>query len=165
VAEVTNIKAGVCICPAPPKGINFQAHINLRDLLPALKYLPHIIVRKPFKPDYFLVNNLCHKYMGVGLEEDDIQEIYDQMVEESPIVMQELAMRQIIIDKNKVSCPLLFLAMKNDRAITPDMVRLIVEKYPTAAYKCYDGCHHFFNGKNWEEIAEGILIFIKTVWV
>ena len=163
VAEETNIKAGVGICPAPPKGINFQSHIAIRDVLPALKYLPHIILRKPFKPDYTLVSSLCYKYMAVGLEENAVQEIYNQMVEESPIVMRELAMRQISIDENKISCSLLFIAMKNDRAITPDTVKLIAEKYPTADYKCYDGCHHFFNNKNWQEIAEGIHNFIKTV--
>ena len=118
---------------------------------------------KPFKPEYNLVNSLCYKYMGVGLQENDVKEIYDQMVEESPTVMRELAMRQIAIDEKKVSCPLLFIAMKNDRAITPSMVKLIAKKYPTAEYKCYDGCHHFFNNKNWQEIAEGVHNFITTI--
>jgi pimeloyl-ACP methyl ester carboxylesterase len=160
VAEEATIKAGVGICPAPPKGIKF--HMSALAFAPALKYLPKLLVNRPFKPDYPLVKGMCRKYMGVGLEEKDIRTIYEHMVEESPTVVREVALRKIAVDEKKIRCPLLFIAMTKDRACPPTMVEEIAQKYD-AQYKLYDGCHHFFNNTNWQEIADGVYNFIKKL--
>ncbi|MBS3773271.1 MAG: alpha/beta hydrolase [Candidatus Thermoplasmatota archaeon] len=160
VAELSNIRAGVGICPAPPSGIQFNSPVRIRDILPAVKYLPRILLKQPVKPDYALARTLCSKYMCVGLPESVIRDIHGQMVEESSIVMRELAMRKTTIDEKMVTCPLVFIAMTQDRAIPPEAVKRIAEKYPTASYICYEGCHHFFNNTNWREVAAGIDDFI-----
>jgi pimeloyl-ACP methyl ester carboxylesterase len=161
VAEESTIKAGVGICSAPPKSIKF--HMGVMAVVPALKYLPKIIMKKPVKPDFSLVKGMCHKYMGVGLDEEAVRDIYEQMVEESSIVIKELALHKIVVDEKKVNCPLLFIAMKDDRACPPEMVKKIAEKY-NAEYKVYDGCHHFFNNENWREVVNGIEGFIVKVY-
>ncbi len=160
VAAETDIRAGVGICPAPPADIKFRSPVRFRDILPTLKYLPRILLKQPVKPDHPIASMLCSRYMGVGLTEDDIRDIHGQMVEESSIVIRELAMRKTEVDEKKVTCPLLFIAMSNDRAIPPATVKRLEEKYPTARYRCYEGCHHFFNNTNWQEVAAGIDDFI-----
>lgn len=160
VAEESTIKAGVGICPGPPKGIKF--HMDIMAVLPALKYIPKIIMKKPFKPDFSLCKYMCRKYMCVGLGDEVIRDICEQMVEESAIVIYELAMHKIAVDEKRVDCPLLFIAMRDDRACYPEMVEKIAEKY-NAEYKLYDGCHHFFNNKNWQEVVEEILKFVTKL--
>jgi hypothetical protein len=163
VAELSNIRAGVGICPAPPSGIQFNSPVRFRDILPAVKYLPRILLKQPVKPDYALARTLCSKFMCVGLPESVIRDIHSQMVEESSIVMRELAMRKTTVDEEMVTCPLVFIAMTQDRAIPPDTVKRIAEKYPTAIYTCYEGCHHFFNNTNWREVAACIDDFITRL--
>ena len=50
VAEEKKIKAGIAICSAPPKGIKYK--FNPIYGIKAIKYIPNIILNKPFKPDY-----------------------------------------------------------------------------------------------------------------
>lgn len=160
VAEQTIIKGGIGICSAPPHDIKFK--LGVKTLLPLLKYIPNMIMKKPFKPDFPIVEKMCRDYMCVGLAQKDIEDIYDHMVEESSIVMQELGLRKIPVDETKITCPLLFIAMTNDRACPPEMIRQLAKKY-NARYKEYTGCHHFFYNKNWRDVAKGIHDFIKTL--
>ena len=152
IAEETTIKGGVAICSASPKGIKFHGDI----VLSSMKYVPNVIMRKPFKEDYPFIR----KYMLVGLEEDKAKKIYENLVKESAIVTYEIARNKITVNEKNVTCPLLFIATKSDRVCPPDMVKKMAEKY-NAEYRLYDGCHHFFGNTNWRDIAEGINSFIK----
>jgi len=154
VAEETTIKGGVVICPASPKGIKFRGGI----VLSSIKYIPKIIMRKPFKEDYSFIK----KYMLVGLEEEEARDIYGKLEKESAIVTYELARNKIAIDEKRVKCPLLFIATRSDKVCTPEMVEKIAKKY-NAEYKLYDGCHHFYYTKSWLKIAEGIYEFITKL--
>jgi pimeloyl-ACP methyl ester carboxylesterase len=70
---------------------------------------------------------------------------------QSAIVTYELGMNRIAIDEKKVRCPLFFIATKQDRICTPELVKRLAEKY-NAEYGLYDGCHHFFCNSNWRDI-------------
>jgi pimeloyl-ACP methyl ester carboxylesterase len=154
IAEETMIKGGVCICSASPKGIKFRGDI----VLFSIKYAPKVILKKPFKEDYQFIR----KYMLAGLKEDKAKAIYESLVEESAIVTYEIARNKIAVDEKKVTCPLLFIATKNDRVCPPGMVEKMAGKY-NAEYQLYDGCHHFFSNSSWRDIAEGIHIFITKL--
>jgi len=154
IAEETMIKGGVCICSASPKGIKFRGNI----VLSSIKYVPKVMMRKPFKEEYPFIR----KYMLVGLEEDEAKKIYESLAEESAIVTYEIARNKIAVDEKNVTCPLLFIATKNDRVCTPGMVEKMAGKY-NAEYQLYDGCHHFFSNTSWRDIAEGIHTFITKL--
>ncbi len=154
VAEEATIKGGVAICSASPKGVKYRGAI----VLASAKYAPKVIMRKPFKEDYRYIK----EYMLVGVEEEKAKNIYEKLEEESAIVTHELGMNKIAVDEKKVKCPLLFIATKNDRICSPELVKRIAEKYD-AEYRLYDGCHHFFCNNNWRDIAEGIHDFITKL--
>jgi pimeloyl-ACP methyl ester carboxylesterase len=154
IAEEITIKGGVCICSASPKGIKFRGDI----VLSSLKYVPKVILKKPFKEEYPFIR----KYMLVGLEENKAKKIYETLVEESAIVTHEIARNKIAVNEKNVTCPLFFVATKSDRVCPADMVKKMAEKY-NAEYKLYDGCHHFFSNSNWSDIAEGVNSFITKL--
>ncbi len=154
VAEEATIKGGVAICSASPKGVKYRGAI----VFASAKYAPKVIMRKPFKEDYRYIK----EYMLVGVEEEKAKNIYEKLEEESAIVTHELGMNKIAVDEKKVKCPLLFIATKNDRICSPELVKRIAEKYD-AEYRLYDGCHHFFCNNNWRDIAEGIHDFITKL--
>jgi len=154
LAEETDIKGGVAICSAAPKGVKFRGGI----VLASAKYAPRVIMGKPFKEDYKYVK----KYMLVGVKEEDARSIYEKLEKESALVTYELGMNRIAVDENKVNCPLLFIATKDDRLCAPELVKRVAEKY-NAEYRLYKGCHHFFYNDSWRDIAEGIYDFITKL--
>ncbi|RLF51454.1 MAG: hypothetical protein DRN11_02745 [Thermoplasmata archaeon] len=154
VAEMQKIKGGVAICSAPPKGIKFR---NVRMILSSAKYLPKIILRKPFKPSY----SFLKKYILNCLPDDEARNIFYTVEPEAPKVAYELAMNKIEVNEKKVSCPLLFIATKDDKASPPKMVEKIAKKY-NAQFIILDGCHWIFS--KWQEIAEEISKFLIKLY-
>jgi len=152
VAEEANIKGGVAICSATPKGLRYSREI----ILSSVKYAPKVILGRPFKQDYRYVR----KYTLVGIEEEKAKNLYKEMEKQSAIVTHELGMNRISIDEKKVRCPLLFITTKQDGICTPELVKRLAEKY-NAEYKIYDGCHYFFYNSSWQDIANEIHSFIK----
>lgn len=151
VAEEIDIKAGVAICSAAPKGVRYRGKI----ILSSAKYAPQVIIGMPFKQDYGYIR----KYMLVGIEEEKARKVYNQMEKQSAKVTYELGMNRITVNEKKVRCPLLFIATKQDRISPPELIRRLADKYD-AEYKLYEGCHHFFSNDNWQEIAEAIYNYI-----
>ncbi|MBC7081086.1 MAG: alpha/beta hydrolase [Thermoplasmatales archaeon] len=149
VAEEKEIKAGIAICSAPPKGIKF----GKRAMIASLRYFPKIISKKPFKPDF----SFARKYIFNCIDEEKAREIYEKTRSDSSQVAYEIAMNKIAVDENKIKCPMLFIAMKNDRLSPPDMVTKIANKYG-GKLLVYEGCHWFL--EKWEEVADGIKNFI-----
>ena len=154
VAEEADIKGGVAICSAAPKGVKYPGDI----VLSSAKYAPQVIMGMPFKQDYRYIR----KYMLVGIEEAKARSIYEKLEKQSAIVTYELGMNRITVDEKKVRCPLFFIATKQDGISPPELVQRLADKY-NAEYKLYDGCHHFFSNNNWREIAEGIHNFITKI--
>jgi len=115
VAEQKEIKGGIAICSAPPKGIKFR---NTSLFLYSLKFLSKIITKKPIMPDKKFVK----KFLANCVEEEKLEEIYEKIEVEAPKVAYELAMGKIVVDEKKVGCPLLFIATKNDKASPQSMV-------------------------------------------
>jgi pimeloyl-ACP methyl ester carboxylesterase len=154
VAEEADLKGGVAVCSAAPKGVKYRGDI----VLSSAKYAPQVIMGMPFKQDYRYVK----KYMLVGIEEEKARNIYEKLEKQSAIVTYELGMNRITVDEKKVSCPLFFIATKQDGISPPELVQRLADKYH-AEYKLYDGCHHFFSNENWSEIAGEIYNFITKI--
>ena len=134
IAEITDIKAGIGICSAPPKDIkiNVKPFIGISSLI----YIPKFLFNKPFKPDFKLYKKILENYMAVGLDDEQIRQIYEGAVEESTIVIKELAFRKISVNEKKIRCPLLFIGMKDDRLIPPETIIQIAQMV-IAIQKCF----------------------------
>jgi len=150
VAEKIHVKGGIAICTAPPKGIKFG---NFGMTLSSLQYLPKILLKKPFKPSY----SFLKKYILNCIDEEEARKIFYTVEAESPRVAYELAMNKISVDERKVKSPLLFIAMKDDKASPPEMVEKVAKKY-NAEFVVLDGCHWIF--KEYEQVAYEISKFI-----
>jgi pimeloyl-ACP methyl ester carboxylesterase len=157
IAEETDIRAAVAICSAPPRGI--AMHIPLLHMLPALRYFPYVLIRKPFKPGYSLARNLFLAGMTAEEEQHALKE-YEKLGKDSALVIRELLMHRPAVDERKIDCPLLFIGAKRDTICSPETVKQMAEKYH-AEYQEYDCCHHFFVNNNWKEVAQGIQEFLS----
>jgi hypothetical protein len=152
VAELTLIKAGVCICPSPPKGIE----MNAVSFLSQIRYLPFIIARVPFLPSFSLAQN--HFLNDIPLKE--AQRRYRQLRKQSAIVTYEVLKARIPVDETKVDCPLFFIARNNDLIVSPVIVSRIAKKYSgTITY--LDGNHYIFSDV--DLVADSIHRYIKDL--
>ncbi len=134
VAESTKIKAGICLCSAPPKGIRFNV------VSPAhLKYIPFIVFNRPFKVSYPISKNLMFNCVS----EKQAKKAYHRLHEESAKVTYEVMMNKIGVDEQKIKTPLFFIGVKNDHASPPGLVKKIAAKYQ-APVSILPGCHYIF---------------------
>lgn len=152
VAEEMEICGGVAICPPPPRDIKF----NAIPWFATLRYIPSILFNRPFKLNY----QFYKKYLVDCLEEVEARKVFEHDGKESAKVNFELALNRISVDESKISCPLLFIATKEDKVCPPEIVAQIAEKYD-AEYEVYDGCHYIF--ADWRKIAERILRFVEEI--
>lgn len=138
VSEKTPIKAGICLCSAPPKGIKF----NIVSI-PHLKYILYILFNIPFKASFKLTRNLLFN----SLSDENAKKAYDRLTPESAKVTFEVLTNKVSIDYAKVHTPLFFIAAEKDNASPPDLVKKNASKY-NAAFTIVPGCHHIFSNIN-----------------
>jgi len=152
VAEQKRIKAGVCLCPAAPQGIM----INRLSILSQLRYIPNILAKIPFKPSF----NIAYNIFLNNLSRDEAKKSYERMQKQSAIVTYEVFRSKIPVDETKITCPLFFIARKNDKIIPLSAVKKIAEKYQ-ASLKIYEGNHYIYPDAG--QLSEEIYHFIKSV--
>lgn len=153
VAEEVEIRGGVGICSAPPKGIGFKKGM----VLSSLRYLPKVVLKKPFKPSY----GFTRKTALNCVKEDMAEQLYERdftMV--PPMVSYELTMNKIAVNEATVDCPLHFMAATDDRLSPPPLITKIADKY-NASYSLHRGCHYMFH--QWEPYAQRIASFLDIV--
>jgi pimeloyl-ACP methyl ester carboxylesterase len=159
VAEQKEVKATVAICPAPSHGISTPMVTRILPL--SLKYLPNVILNRPFKPDFPFIKKL----LLVGLTENEFQTAvkeYKKLRKDSSIVIREIILQRMKINEKNITCPLLFIAAKYDKAIAPSVVKQMADKF-NGEFQIYTCCHHFFFNSNWTDIAAGISSFISNI--
>ncbi|MCD6481984.1 MAG: alpha/beta hydrolase [Thermoplasmata archaeon] len=152
VAERRKIKGGIAICPASPKGIKFKSSL----ILHSIKFLPKIVLRKPFKADIQFVE----KMLANCVEEDKIEKIVSELKFFPPMPAYEVSMNKIEVDERKITSPLLFIATSHDKASPPEMVERIARKYG-AEFVLKKGCHWIFDN---DEIMEEISRFLIKIY-
>jgi len=152
VAEQTKIKAGVCLCPAAPKGIE----IKRLSILAQLRYVPFILFKRPFKPPF----HIAHQIFLDELSEEEAKKPYDNLKKQSAMVTYEVLRSKIPVDENKITCPLFFIARRHDKIIPLHAVEKIAEKYH-APLTILDGNHHIYPDA--KKIAPIINDIIKSI--
>jgi pimeloyl-ACP methyl ester carboxylesterase len=150
VAEATVLKAGIGICPAPPKGIKTQS----LSYFTQIRYLPFIIARLPFLPSFSLFQNQLLNNLPLEIA----KKRYQSLQKQSAIVTYEVLKQKIPVDETKIRCPLFFIARANDLMISPSIVQQIAEKY-NAPMKTISGSHYIFSDSI--EISKEIYEYIQ----
>ncbi len=153
VAEMVNIKAGIAIGSAPPKEIKFS---NLSLAFFSLRYLPKILFKKPFIPSYKFVR----KYFLNCVDDERAREIYRGLSPELPVAAYEVFMGKIGVDERKVSSPMLFIALKDDKVAPVELQKKIASRYK-AKLALVEGCHWIFDDPR--PVAEKIIEFIADM--
>ncbi len=150
IAENINMKAGIGICPAPPKGFNHSYLSPIRQI----RYIPNILFHIPIKPSY-----RQFREMGVSdLDEEASHKQYNMMQRQSSMVTYAVLKGKIAVDAAKISCPLLFIATENDILIPPKVVQSMSRSF-RASFQLYPGEHFIFN--NCKDIAQGVYQFLR----
>jgi pimeloyl-ACP methyl ester carboxylesterase len=144
------VKAGVGICPAPPKGYKHAQISPIRQV----RYIHNILFHIPFKPSYKLYRELFVS----NLDEMSARKQYKMLQKQSSLVTYEVIKGKIPVDVSRTSCPLLFIATKDDAAIPPKVVQSMAQSFH-ASYQLYPGDHYIFN--HWEDMAQGIFQFLQ----
>jgi len=152
VAEKNQLKAGVGICSAPPQDIS----MNRISLYRRLRYIPNILFNRPFKPSFGLVKDVFLNDMDEQMQ----QEIYQNLQKQSVHVTLEVMKQKVVVDEERISCPLHFIGRKDDLTIPADVVKRIAEKYGSS-FEVVNGNHYIFVG--WKDVAERILSFLNRM--
>jgi len=152
VAELTEIKAGIGICPAPPADIKMKGISWWRQL----RYIPHVLFNIPFKPSFGLVKDIFLNDMS----EQTQKQIYKQLQKQSVHVTMETMKQKITVDEQSISSPLYIIGRRRDKTIPVDVIKKIAHKY-NAEYDLVEGNHYIFI--DWKPVAEKALSFIQQI--
>lgn len=155
--------AGVAIDSAPPVGV-FTTELsfvkaNWEHINPfASQSQPIAMTFERFQ--YAFVNSLPESEQRAAFER--------YVVPESRRVPRESLTRTAMIDFKKPHAPLLFIAGGNDHIIPASLNRNNYAKYKASLsitdYKEFAGRAHFIIGqKNWEEVAEYVVGWLKKI--
>jgi pimeloyl-ACP methyl ester carboxylesterase len=95
-----------------------------------------------------------------GWDEEKQRKIYYRLQKQSAHVTYEVMKQRIFVDEKKVSCPLYFIARREDVTIPSDVVKKIAQKYHSN-FDEVSGNHYIF--EDWQEIAKLIRSFIGNL--
>lgn len=146
VAEISRTKAVVLLAPAPPWSVLTIHYLPL--LLSQLKHLPDLILNRPLIPSY----GLAVKMMLDCLAEEERRRIYSKVVPESGRVAAEILLGKVVIDKKRVTCPVLVIAGGDDKIISAKVAKRVAQGYK-ADFKEYPDRGHWMMEEGWEKIA------------
>lgn len=156
-------RALVLITPASPAGILALRFSVIKSFSEALSRWG--FWKKPQRPSFRMaVYGLLHR-----LPEPQQREIYQKMVYESGRAAAEIGFWYLDphhasrVDETKITCPVLVLGAKEDRATPAAVVRKVARKYQhVATYKEYeDHAHWLLAEPGWETIAGDILHWLR----
>jgi len=145
IAEATHFKSGICICAAPPKGISLPSPGRFSSL----RYVPYVLFNIPFAP----MHTMRQQYIQAHIPEKEIPMLLNTLQKQSAKVTYEVMRNKIAVDEKKISCPLFFIATKDDELI-PRKVSEATAAYYHAPLEILPGHHHIFS--HWKPIAQTI---------
>jgi len=145
----------VLIAPSAPKGVSVMKHSVFRTFS---ANICNILLKTPF---IIPLSNAVYGLMNTMSQEEQT-DIYRDFVYESGLAAYEIVRGRIAIDDSKVTCPMLVIAARQDKATPPEVVRKVADKYG-ACYKEYpEYCHvSLVKGLGWEKVAKDIYDWAK----
>ncbi len=124
LAEADLASTLILLNSAPPAGI--PLHADIRYQLAIARYLPELLMQKPFKPSF----SIASRFIMNGLPQKKRLHAYAGMVAESGRAAWEIRFGKIHVDFSRVKCPALIIGCENDR-ITPPAIAHDIAKQIT----------------------------------
>lgn len=155
-AEVVGVAAIVLLAPDVPG--------NLPDCLPpASALVPFIetillpvLTGRPYRPKRAAADSLWLNCLSV----EDRERVFAEILPESGWVTGEAP--SIVVNRNKIGCPILCVAPLDDASTRPNTYRAI-SRYLNADYFEYPGHGHWvFAEPGWQDIASDILAWLTA---
>jgi pimeloyl-ACP methyl ester carboxylesterase len=157
IAELDLAEKLVLLNSAPPAKIKLPA--NLHYQLSTLRYLPKLLLEKPFKLNFKIYSH----YILNGMPAEQRKMFFDAAVYESGRAAKEIRFGKIPVNFNKITCPVLVIGCENDRITPPKIALDISEKLLCALKTCwlYSTFAHWIQmEKNWERPAADIACWL-----
>ncbi|OGY63765.1 MAG: hypothetical protein A3I24_02185 [Candidatus Harrisonbacteria bacterium RIFCSPLOWO2_02_FULL_41_13b] len=143
---------------APPAGV--KLHANLRYQLDILRYLPWLILQKPFKPNL----KIFARYVMNNVPPETWDKLYRGLVYESGRAALEIRLGRIQVDFRKISCPSLVIGCEKDQITPPEVARDIGKQFRHIGYEVWtypQFAHWIPVESGWEEAAGDIFHWLN----
>lgn len=159
LAEKGLASALVLINSAPPAGISLRP--NLRYQLAIARYLPQLLLSKPFKPNF----KIASQFIMNGMPKEDWPNLYEKMVYESGRAAWEIRKEKIQVDFSKIICPTLIIGGENDKIVPPmiaiDMHKKLSPLNPQCELVLFPSAHWIQIENSWTWSAFLILRWLR----
>src|SRR5207247_1987702 len=81
---------------------------------------------------------------------------------ESPCALKEMLLSQIVVDPDRITCPMLVVRAAKDRAIHPDVAGEVAAYYGASLTTLHDLGHMCIMEAGWERTAAAILSWLSN---
>lgn len=154
LAERGDVRAAVCVTPAPPRGISV---LSPKVAIKQLKYLPAILASRVVVPDredmrYLILN--C-----VPREQQDA--LLDQLIPDSGRAGRDMSVTGVRVDPKCVRCPMFVIASSHDQFIPQSIVERVARRYRAKLHVMVGHGHLVIREPGWEQLADMIDDWIR----
>jgi alpha-beta hydrolase superfamily lysophospholipase len=156
VAELTSPEAVVLIGPAAPAGILMVG--GWIHMAMGLYYSIDILMGNSILPNLFFVRHLLMNNVPKNLQ----HAIYEKLISESSRAAQEILFPGVSVDASKITCPMLVIASREDKATPFSIIQRIVDKYDCDLKTYSKFGHLIISEQGWEQPAKDILEWLDT---
>ena len=158
IASMGKARRLVLMNSAPPAGV--KLHAPLRYQLDILRYLPWLILQKPFKPSL----KIFTRYILNNMPPEIWEKLYKGLVYESGRAALEIRFGRIKIDFKKITCPALVIGCEKDIITPVTVAQDIAQQFCHEGYEFYtypQFAHWIQVESGWETPAEDIFNWLN----
>lgn len=156
LAESETLAAIVLLTPAPPRGVPLW---NPKLLPQQVKYLPSLVMQRPLAPE---PGDLADVAMN-RVPEPERTEALRRHVPDSGRAAMEISFGLIGVAPDRVGCPVLCVAGRDDRFLPNPITRGIARRYRAPIW-LFEGHGHFFIAEpGWERPLGDIARWMRHV--
>lgn len=156
--EKKNLPAGVLLVPVPKRGVlgttlRIARRHPIAFFMANLKWSLFPIIGSPaLTRDAFFSSDM---------PEEDLNRYFEQMQDESYLGFLDMLMATFS-NPDAVSTPMLVLGAENDRVFTAEEVHDTATRYGTEAVICKGMAHDMMLERDWQDVADRILEWLKA---
>ncbi len=156
VAAENEVAALVLISPAPPRGIPL---INPRLWISQLRALPQILRGKAIVADMREMDSVALNHIPV----DQRVALHPQFVPDSSRAARELSLGAIVVDENRIRCPVLCVTGADDRLVPPAVTGRVAARYHAAVWTYADHGHFIVMEPGVEKVIADLAQWLEHV--
>jgi pimeloyl-ACP methyl ester carboxylesterase len=154
LAERGDVRAAVCVTPAPPRGISV---LSPKVAIKQLKYLPYIMSSRVVVP-----NREDMRYLILNCTPPEKQDaLLDQLIPDSGRAGRDMSVTGVRVDAKCVRCPMFVIASSHDQFIPKSIVERVARRYHAPLQVMAGHGHMVIREPGWEQLADRIDLWIR----